>query len=271
MLVNSERIHLDAVSNRSCDSGEYCLALRGSASSLQLPNNPVDSVQGMDISRTSDRLSDMDERVAHVAKLPPGAPLPPVSRSTSQFECLICFQVKTFKSLAHWLKHVQEDLQPITCTFSACSEPKSFKRKSDWVRHETERHRQSEWWICSYTGCSYKCFRKDNFVQHLVREHKIAEPKAKRTHYSHSDGHSKAQRELDIDRLWEMVEQCRQESEQTSHMEPCRFCGNIFDNGKKLVVHMSNHLENLAMSDLAVAKQNGTWDGTPLYTAGIAS
>ncbi|OQD77451.1 hypothetical protein PENDEC_c002G01225 [Penicillium decumbens] len=270
ILLNFQRNHLDVVINGSCRSGEYCFALGGGASSLQLPNDPGGSSQGMDVSRNFDRLSDMGETTAPVAEFPPGVPLPPVSRFPSQFECPICFQVKKFKKPSHWLKHVQDDLQPFTCTFPDCSEHKLFKRKADWVRHETERHRQLEWWACLYPDCSKKCFfRKDNFVQHLVREHKMPEPKVKKTSDSSSERHSEAQRELDVDRLWEIVKQCRQEIKQTSQ-ESCRFCGNIFDNWKKLAVHMSKHLENLAMPLLGLAKQNGASDGSPLYPAGIA-
>ncbi|KAI2718505.1 hypothetical protein DTO013E5_8163 [Penicillium roqueforti] len=269
VLVNFQRNHIDAVTNRSCRSGEYCFALGGGESSLQLPKDPSGLLQGMDVSRNSDRLSDMGETAAPVAEFPPAVPIPPVSLFPSQFECPICFQVKKFLKPSHWSKHVQADLQPFTCTFSDCSEDKSFKRKADWVRHETERHRQSEWWVCSYSDCSKKCFRKDNFVQHLVREHKMLEPKVKKSNDLTSERHSEVQRDLDIDRLWEIVEQCRQEIKQTSQ-ESCRFCGNTFDNWKKLVVHMSKHLENLAMSVLGLVQQNGASDGFPLYQAGIA-
>jgi hypothetical protein len=34
-----------------------------------------------------------------------------------------------------------------------------------------------EHWTCQIGDCNHTCFRKDNFVQHLVREHKIAEPR----------------------------------------------------------------------------------------------
>jgi len=62
-----------------------------------------------------------------------------------------------------------------TCIFEKCEEPKSFKRKAYWVLHENERHRHLEWWICSVDGCRDVCYRKGDFLQHLVREHKLPE------------------------------------------------------------------------------------------------
>src|SRR5699024_4638683 len=124
-----------------------------------------------------------------------------------------------------WSKHVHEDVQPFTCTFQRCNEPKSFKRKADWVRHESERHRQLEWWTCTMPDCSHTCYRKDNFVQHLVREHKMPEPKAKKGTTKNKGEES--QRDREIARLWELVENCRHETTKNPRDEPCRFCGNV--------------------------------------------
>ncbi|KAL8735903.1 MAG: hypothetical protein Q9181_002610 [Wetmoreana brouardii] len=119
-----------------------------------------------------------------VARYPSGYPIPPYQRFPMEFECPFCFQVKKYSKPSDWVKHVHEDFQPFVCTFENCAEPRSFKRKADWVRHENERHRQLEWWICNVKDCSHKCFRKDNFLQHLVREHKLPEPKARPSHGS---------------------------------------------------------------------------------------
>ena len=54
-----------------------------------------------------------------------------------------------------------------------------FKRKADWVRHENEGHRHLEWWTCDVDECKHTCYRRYNFLQHLVREHKFTEPKVK--------------------------------------------------------------------------------------------
>lgn len=234
ILVNFQKIHLDAVINRSCSSGEYCSERGGRVSAMQVPTHPAGFLQE------------------------------PVSPFPCRFECPICFQVKEFKKLIDWSKHVQEDLQPFTCTFPDCLEPKSFKRKADWMRHEKERHRELEWWVCSYADCNQEYFHKENFIQHLVRQHNMPEPKAKKTI------NSEAQRELDIDRLWEMVEQCRQESKQTSQQESCRFCGNIYDNWKMLMAHMGKHLEHLARLVPDLVKQYGASDGSRLCSTGAA-
>jgi hypothetical protein len=127
----------------------------------------------------------MEGNVAPAA-FPSGVPLPPVKRLPAEFECPLCFKVKKFYKPSDWTKHVHEDVQPFTCTFPNCGEPKSFKRKADWVRHENERHRQLENWTCQIADCNHTCYRKDNFVQHLVREHKIAEPR-QRTRAANKD------------------------------------------------------------------------------------
>lgn len=103
-----------------------------------------------------------------IAQFPSGIPLPPVQSLPAEFECPFCFKVKNFFKPSDWTKHVHEDVQPFTCTFPDCEESKSFKRKADWARHENERHRQLEKWTCDVGECSHICFRKDNFVQHLV-------------------------------------------------------------------------------------------------------
>jgi hypothetical protein len=93
----------------------------------------------------------------------------------------------------------------------------------------------------------------------------------KKTEASSSEGKSEAQRERDNERLWEMVEQCRQETKQSSRQEACPFCENIFTDWKKLTVHLRNHLEQLTMPILELAKQSGASFGTHLYPTDAAS
>ena len=61
--------------------------------------------------------------------------------------------------------------------FENRKEPRVFKRKADWVRHENERHRQSERWICRLICRLFYCkqsrYRADNLLQNLVCRHKI--------------------------------------------------------------------------------------------------
>ncbi|KAL8955681.1 MAG: hypothetical protein Q9183_006559 [Haloplaca sp. 2 TL-2023] len=192
--------------------------------------------------------------------------MPPVKRLPAEFECSLCFKVKKFHKPSDWSKHVHEDVQPFTCTFQSCAEPKSFKRKADWVRHENERHRQLEWWMCNMADCQHKCYRKDNFVQHLVREHKLPEPKVKTTKTGKpavrgpSSQKARANKgELDdsadeLDQVWRLVEECRHETPKNPKDEPCKFCGNVCNSWKKLTVHLAKHMEQISMPVLGVAK-----------------
>jgi hypothetical protein len=160
----------------------------------------------------------------------------------------LCFKVKKFHKPSDWTKHVHEDVQPFSCTFPNCNEPKSFKRKADWVRHENERHRRLEYWKCNVQECNHICYRKDNFVQHLVREHKKTEPKIKR---GSSSSKAKAAQAngwpAEDNEVLRLVESCRFETQNKPRDEPCRFCGNICSSWKKLSVHMGKHMEQLAM------------------------
>lgn len=175
--------HLNIVQNKNCASGKFCIDLGGEAKQLapKAGNKDPDApFIGFQITAPGEEDENDDvppEGTVVAAQFPSGVPLPPVKRLPAEFECPLCFKVKKFYKPSDWTKHVHEDVQPFTCTFPNCQEPKSFKRKADWVRHENERHRQLENWTCNITDCNHTCYRKDNFVQHLVREHKIAEPK----------------------------------------------------------------------------------------------
>ena len=175
--------HLNAVQNKKCPSGSFCTDLGGEAKLLpprtgaKEADTPFIGFQIAIPGGSDDDGENMVEGNIAAAAFPSGVPLPPVKRLPAEFECPLCFKVKKFYKPSDWTKHVHEDVQPFTCTFPNCGEPKSFKRKADWVRHENERHRQLENWKCEKSDCNHVCYRKDNFVQHLVREHKIAEPR----------------------------------------------------------------------------------------------
>lgn len=175
--------HLSAVKNSNCSSGKFCPDLGGEAKQLppragnKDPDAPFIGFQITAPGSSDDDGEPPPEGTVVSAQFPSGVPLPPVKRLPAEFECPLCFKVKKFYKPSDWTKHVHEDVQPFTCTFPNCGEPKSFKRKADWVRHENERHRQLENWTCQIADCNHTCYRKDNFVQHLVREHKIAEPR----------------------------------------------------------------------------------------------
>ena len=181
---------------------------------------------------------------------PTGYPVPPNHSFPAAFECPLCFRVKKYHKPSEWVKHVHEDLQPFVCTFEHCSEPKSFKRKADWVRHENERHRQLEWWVCNLQDCTHKCFRKDNFVQHLVREHKLPEPRPRPFFASATPETQEKQPATSNameDQVWKLVETCRHETLKSPEEECCRFCGHVCTSWKKLTVHLAKHLEDIAI------------------------
>ncbi|KAF3001378.1 hypothetical protein E8E13_006723 [Curvularia kusanoi] len=249
--------HINAVQNRNCPSGKFCTELGGEAK--QLPpkagsKDPEAPFVGFQITVPGEEDDDDElprEGTVVAAQFPSGVPLPPVKRLPAEFECPLCFKVKKFYKPSDWTKHVHEDVQPFTCTFAGCQEPKSFKRKADWVRHENERHRQLENWTCNITDCNHTCFRKDNFVQHLVREHKIAEPKQRTGRASNKDPSASN----DSDDIWAIVERCRRDTTKQPKDEPCRFCGNICNSWKKLTVHLAKHMEQISMPILPLVEQ----------------
>ncbi|MCJ1479270.1 hypothetical protein MMC13_007955 [Lambiella insularis] len=271
-LVEFKVKHAQANQHGSCSSGSHCPNIGGVPTyfpSKSSQREPRLSHTGFS-TVLEGSLDEDEEAVADgavtAAQFPPGVPMPPVKRLPAQFECPLCFTVKRFQKPSDWSKHVHEDLQPFTCTFPTCPDPKSFKRKADWVRHENERHRQLEWWRCTEDGCSHQCYRRDNFVQHLVREHKMPEPKAKNAKPNKPAvrGPAKAKSrackeinhdELNDDRVLVMIETCRHETPKSPSNEPCRFCGNICISWKKLTVHLARHMEQISMPVLKLVKQ----------------
>ncbi|KAJ6109715.1 hypothetical protein N7486_001950 [Penicillium sp. IBT 16267x] len=266
-LVELQQNHAAAITNRYCESGPFCVALGGRAELLEQRKTSTSVEAGQTQFLVTNPIHGCDPQYVVTegsptpAQFPAGVPIPPVSRLPAQFECSICYDVKKVHKPSDWSKHVQEDLQPFTCSFPHCTEPKSFKRKADWVRHENEKHRHLEWWTCS--TCKHVCYRKDNFVQHLVREHKMPDPKVKK-------GKGGGEGQSSRDQLLRLLDECRHETEKTSESEPCQFCGNILGNWKKLTVHLGKHMEQLAMPVLELAKQTTTTP-SPAAPAGVSS
>ncbi|PVH99494.1 hypothetical protein DM02DRAFT_629319 [Periconia macrospinosa] len=249
--------HLNAVKNRNCPSAKFCPELGGESKQLapRAGNKDVDApFIGFQVTApeaSGDDGEPLPEGTVVPAQFPSGVPLPPVKRLPAEFECPLCFKVKQFYKPSDWTKHVHEDVQPFTCTFPNCGEPKSFKRKADWVRHENERHRQLEHWTCQIADCNHTCYRKDNFVQHLVREHKIAEPRQRTAKGANKDASANA----DPDDIWGLVARCRGDTTKQPKDEPCRFCGNICTTWKKLTVHLAKHMEQISMPILPLVEQ----------------
>ncbi|KAL8822811.1 MAG: hypothetical protein Q9191_006460 [Dirinaria sp. TL-2023a] len=265
--------HIQMRHQEKCPSGPHCLDDRSYSRWLEtahdIKSRSRSPVRFMEPSDTSDTRtneaaqlrqpspSDQGGHDAETAEysigpsaFPPGYPVPPNHNFPAAFECPLCFRVKKYHKPSEWVKHVHEDIQPFVCTFEHCSEPKSFKRKADWVRHENERHRQLEWWVCNLQDCSHKCFRKDNFVQHLVREHKLPEPRPRPFHASATPENQEKQPAANNaaeDPVWKLVETCFHETQKSPEEECCRFCGHVCTSWKKLTVHLAKHLEDIAI------------------------
>ncbi|KAI4149711.1 MAG: hypothetical protein L6R39_002436 [Caloplaca ligustica] len=271
-LIEFKVKHAQLLATGKCPSNKHCLELGGEPTYLppkssgreagELPQTGF-AIAG--IGESDDDANALAEGVVTPAQFPPGVPMPPIKRLPAEFECSLCFKVKKFHKPSDWSKHVHEDVQPFTCTFQSCAEPKSFKRKADWVRHENERHRQLEWWMCNMHDCNHRCYRKDNFVQHLVREHKLPEPKVKTSKAGKpavrgpSSQKARMKGELDdsadeVDQVWRLVDECRHETPKNPRDEPCKFCGNVCNSWKKLTVHLAKHMEQISMPVLNIAK-----------------
>ncbi|KAH7363252.1 hypothetical protein B0T11DRAFT_282324 [Plectosphaerella cucumerina] len=166
---------------------------------------------------------------------PAGIPMPPTTSMPAKFECPLCFTIKEIQTPKEWTKHVMKDVQPFICTFDQCREPRTFARKADWIRHENEHHRRLESWTCDIGYCGHTCYRQDNFLQHLIREHKYTEPESK--HKPPTRG--------EIDKTWQKVIKCRRETDRTPQQEPCKFCGNMSTSWSELTAHLVNHMTEL--------------------------
>lgn len=275
-LLENKIKHTHAVNvAKKCTSGGFCFGLNGKAIMLPLRRDPqdtetIDAQFHINIPGEED-VNTFDEGAVTAALFPLGIPLPPVESLPAEFECTLCFKVKKFQRPSDWIKHVHEDIQPFTCTFPHCNEPKSFKRKADWVRHENERHRQLELYQCNIPECKHTCYRKDNFVQHLIREHKMPEPKTKsrgswssrpRPTQGKADIVAERKREQEVEEVWRLVENCRHDTGKMPRDEPCRFCGDTCDTWKKLATHVAKHMEEIAVPVIDLVKQREVSPGT---------
>ncbi|KAK1600025.1 C2H2 finger domain-containing protein [Colletotrichum navitas] len=236
-LLNAKVKHLGL--GPGCSCGALCLARGGRPVLLDQRGDSRD----LDPLSTGHDFGEGDSTPVEGAittdSFPRNIPMPPTQSLPAEFECQLCFTLKKPKKPSDWTKHVHEDVQPFTCTWDRCREPKIFKRKADWVRHENEGHRHLEWWTCDVDDCRHTCYRRDNFLQHLVREHKFVEPKNKTKAAIKKAGA--------VDPTWQKVEQCRHETSKKPQEEPCRFCGRQFPTWKKLTVHLAKHMEHISL------------------------
>ncbi|KAM0564251.1 hypothetical protein ACHAPJ_000461 [Fusarium lateritium] len=221
----------------ACPSGIMCVSRGGTATLLDQHKN-VRELDPLSSPNDDDDGSPVEGAI-NGESFPQDIPMPPTSYLPAEFECRLCYASKKFMKPSDWTKHVHEDVQPFTCTWDKCPGPKMFKRKADWVRHENEGHRQLEWWTCDVEACHHQCYRRDNFLQHLVREHKYPEPKVKSKAAVKKAGGSEP--------TWQKVEQCHHETTKKPYDEPCRFCGKTFPTWKKLTVHLAKHMEQISL------------------------
>jgi hypothetical protein len=116
--------------------------------------------------------------------------MPPAQTFPAEFECQLYFQVINLSKPKDWTVYVYEDLKAYTCTYEQCDDSILFKRRCDWSRHENERHRQVELWVCreskptrSRGKVSNTCLKgyvySDNFEEHLKRVHTFGDKQAK--------------------------------------------------------------------------------------------
>lgn len=246
-LLNLRVKHSVALRNRTCISAEHCLSMGGSIKYFEAKTRGRSNLarSGQIDGDSSD--SNPENKLG-ADSFPPGVPSPPAQTLPAEFECQLCFRVKRFSKPSDWTKHVHEDVQPFTCTYVNCKDAKSFKRKADWVRHENERHRHLEWWTCEIDDCNHRCYRKDNFLQHLVREHKLPEPTLK------SKAAIKKAKGAE-EEVWRIVRQSRHSTTVMPSEEPCKFCGKTFNSWKKLTVHLGKHMEHISLPILRVVEQ----------------
>lgn len=235
-LLNLAVAHLKQGANCSC--GTMCKSLGGTAIVLDSKGDPR-GIDPLASHLPDDEDGTLSEGAINQESFPQDIPMPPSQYLPAEFECQLCYQRKRFQKPSDWTKHVHEDVQPFTCTWDKCRDAKIFKRKADWVRHENEGHRHLEWWTCDVEECRHTCYRRDNFLQHLVREHKFPEPKIKTKAAMKRAGGG--------DPTWQKVEQCHIETSKRPQEEPCRFCGKTFPTWKKLTVHLAKHMEQISL------------------------
>ncbi|KAI0913224.1 hypothetical protein F4823DRAFT_86541 [Ustulina deusta] len=238
-LLTAKQNHMNQVNQRDCSSGPFCRSLGGTIKYWDGRGGDRGADPSSSRAISSDEEATPLEGGINAESFPQGITPPPATSLPAEFECPLCFTIRRFQKPSDWTKHVHEDVQPFTCTWDRCRDPKMFKRKADWVRHENEGHRHLEWWTCDVDDCRHICYRRDNFLQHLVREHKFPEPKVKTKAAIKKAGGA--------DQTWQKVEQCHEETTKKPTEEPCRFCGKTFPTWKKLTVHLAKHMEQISL------------------------
>lgn len=252
ILVDLRIEHHQHVINNTCESGQRCADLGTGPKYLRPLKARADKDEKSSIFQISAETPFHEiehlnfEETPQLATFPDGIPPPPVKQFPAEFECPICFKIKRLQKPSDWSKHCFEDLYPFICSFGDCSEPKSFNRKADWSRHESERHLKLETWTCCYADCTHVCHRRDNFIQHLVRAHKMVEPKGQGARRKTAEDESEVSK---------LAKECHRDTPKRPEEQGCPFCGNFCNAWKKLAVHLANHMKQINLPLLALIEK----------------
>jgi hypothetical protein len=84
-------------------------------------------------------------------------------------------------------------------------------------------------------------------LQHLIREHKLPEPRQKTK--------AAIKKALLTEPAWVMLDQCHHETTNKPQDEPCKFCGKTFPTWKKLTAHLARHMEQVSLPILQIVEQ----------------
>ena len=127
-----------------------------------------------------------------------------------------------------WAHHVYMDLEPYLCTFDNCMRAdKTFGLREDWFQHELENHRLQKIWCCQSCTCEFD--EKDDLELHLSEKHKSSFPPGN----------------VSI-----VASLCERFSQRMTIDQPCPLCGLHLESSVAVKEHISDHLEQLALSSI---------------------
>ncbi|KAG4442072.1 hypothetical protein IFR05_002466 [Cadophora sp. M221] len=151
-----------------------------------------------------------------------------------QLEIVVGDQVTTKED---WINHVWLDLEPYLCTFDSCIRAdKAFGIREEWFRHELDCHRIQKVWFCKALKCRRDFTTRSLFEDHLNSAH--------RTMFKPSQ-------------LSFMIDNCERHSQAPLPMQTCPLCGNLCHDAKSLKQHISDHLEQLALTSIRRGANSG--------------
>lgn len=173
-------------------------------------------------------------------------------------ECSLCFEVMCSDDSSEWIDHIYGNICDLVCSFADCDQIHSFVSMIDWAFHEYIKHRESLKWTCNHSQCVYSTFRKANFVQHLVKQHRLIESNCRervsRFHASNdgervflgSDDESQG-----LDEICGITEECYSDQCYTAP-EPCKFCYELCIGRSDYAAHYTSHIREIGLSFLKI-------------------